>query len=169
MIEALNNAADQSSDTGFDYSVFLLEGGASLILSPILESVCIWRTRKKQPDRLPDKNTHLQQARRNKNLASTLSSTTFLDWAVTIYLYAALHHVEAFFSLQGINSANHEERNRLVNAQLKPIRTAYHALRLTSRQTRYGGLVPSNQELTDAQRDYQDIKTYVSKLLGIET
>lgn len=87
---------------------------------------------------------------------------------MTVYFYAALHYVEAFFSIQKINHDNHEDRNRDVNAQLEPIRTAYHDLRLTSRQTRYGGLLPSPEELNNAQRNYQNVKAFVSKLLGLE-
>lgn len=30
------------------------------------------------------------------------------------------------------------------------------------------GLLPSNEELNNAQRDYPDVKSYLSKLLGID-
>jgi hypothetical protein len=119
---------------------------------------------------LPSKEAHLKQADDNEKLATTLSKTTFTDWAVTVYFYAAVHYVEAMSAVQHVHSDDHADRNQHVNAQLKTdqVRDKYHALRVFSRQTRYDGHKPTPSELSDAEQNYLAVKNKVRALLGIK-
>ena len=45
------------------------------------------------------KDDHLKQAEHNEKLANSLSQGPYLDWAVTVYFYAALHYMTAILTI----------------------------------------------------------------------
>jgi len=62
---------------------------------------------------LPSRDEHLAQAAKNRKLAETLAKTEFLDWAVTIYFYVAVHDIESYLAIHGYHSTDHDERRDL--------------------------------------------------------
>ena len=88
---------------------------------------------------MPGRQEHLAQAARNGKLADTLSSTEYLDWAVTAYFYAGVHLVESYLDIHGYHSRDHGERNEHIRAvpQLRAVFKEYQALKTLSHQARY--------------------------------
>jgi hypothetical protein len=59
---------------------------------------------------LPSKDEHLKQAQHNEQLADALSKGAYIDWAVTVLFYAALHYVDAVLAVSQVNPDTHGER-----------------------------------------------------------
>jgi hypothetical protein len=95
---------------------------------------------------VPDQATHLAQAQVNRDLASSLfrlglqnGNQAYLDWAVTIVFYSALHLIEAKLAVHNLHPQNHGERSRMLdatNADADMV-LAYDILRDLSEQARY--------------------------------
>lgn len=117
---------------------------------------------------MPDLKTHINQAERNEKIASTLFKTAYVEWGVVALFYSAVHYVEAFLAPQKVHSADHDERNKHVHAQLRSIEPDYHLLRLTSRQARYDGLIPNNDQISECMIAHETIKKRVRAMLGIK-
>ena len=93
---------------------------------------------------------HLDQARRNENLARQLENLAAHDWAITVLFYGILHFVDAYL-LQRHNSTpgGHTTtwkkgrripgRNDYVKLHLPGIHDAYRVLYSASRRARYEG------------------------------
>lgn len=83
---------------------------------------------------------HIHKARHNEVFAAIFWPARFryADWAITVYFYAAVHLVEAYFATIGIHCNNHGQRNQEVTKRV-PRRIASHYLRLyrESRRARY--------------------------------
>jgi len=83
---------------------------------------------------------HIRKARNNEVFATTFwpARSRYADWAITVYFYAAVHFVEAYFATIEIHCNNHGQRNQEV-AKRFPRRIASHYLRLyrESRRARY--------------------------------
>ncbi|HEY6348896.1 MAG TPA: hypothetical protein VI636_05740 [Candidatus Angelobacter sp.] len=88
---------------------------------------------------MPSRDEHLAQAAKNRKLAETLAKTEFLDWAVTVYFYVAIHIVESYLAIHGYHSSNHDQRRDYMNKipQLRTVIKEYLALERVSRQARY--------------------------------
>jgi hypothetical protein len=101
---------------------------------------------------VPSKTHHLQIARDNEQLAGhfNLDSAPARGWASTIYFYAALHYVEAFFSTKGSHSADHRTRdsNLCRHTPTMDIYDEYCELKNISTSARYLGRYPNKTELS---------------------
>lgn len=125
---------------------------------------------------------HLEQAKSNEQAARSLREI-YPDWAVTICFYAALHWVEYYACIKGINiqeahpwPSPHESRKDYVRELAtelgsNSLRNAYLELELESRKARYLQDIPSNANLyytrnrhrvTDSFQNLQKIR----QLLG---
>lgn len=64
---------------------------------------------------MPTRQEHVAKAVHNESFVQTLSLTTtpFLDWAVTGMFYAAVHYVDAYLATKNI----HPKRHRAVPTQ----------------------------------------------------
>ena len=88
---------------------------------------------------------HLDQARRNRDLAERLlaqtSDPTNVQWAVVAAFYCAVHCMQAYLVGLGYDPKNHAERKVLIdlNSSGVPldVRKSYHWLKYRSESARY--------------------------------
>ncbi len=114
--------------------------------------------------------SHAAQITANQDMAKHLESlhtdATLGDgsrqWRMTCYFYAAAHHVEEQLQKHGYGpSGNHSARKKNLrhvwHASRPNAVKAYMDLETRSRETRYDGIVPTDPELSDAQRQLNEV------------
>lgn len=113
---------------------------------------------------------HLEQARRNEQFLATLDlpSSTYLDWAVTIIFYAALHYLRALFAYHHVtNIARYGDMDKAFDRILllkrhPEIYSDYRQLKDDSREARYNIWRPSLGEVIDFRDgELQRIRDFV--------
>jgi hypothetical protein len=119
---------------------------------------------------LPGKDQHLTQAAHNEKLAETLSRTAYVDWAVTVLFYAALHYVDAILAVSQVNPDNHGERQTEIkrNDTLKRIYPEFRYLQVQSRNARYLVLPPNGINLVEAKKQFDIVRAHVRSRLGLD-
>jgi uncharacterized protein (UPF0332 family) len=87
---------------------------------------------------LPTAKEHREQAEHNEFFVSELDNP-FWDWAVAGTFYAALHYVDGFLMLSGIDPPRHSDRNSIIesNPTLSKIWLEYKQLYNDSKLARY--------------------------------
>jgi len=92
---------------------------------------------------MPSESVHRFQAEHNKQFLDwlDLDVTKYLDWAVTVIFYTALHLVEWLLATKGLHSDSHASRHRAMSrvSELKLIYRYYRELENQSRRSRYEG------------------------------
>ncbi len=83
---------------------------------------------------------------------------------MTCYFYVAVHHIDEQLQQKGYGpSGNHSARKKNPRHIWNPSRPnavkAYMDLETRSRETRYDGIVPTDQELTDAESQLNEVLT----------
>jgi uncharacterized protein (UPF0332 family) len=118
---------------------------------------------------LPLKPEHISKAERNEKFAETVGKTAYLDWAVTIYFYAALHYVDAILAVSGIHSDSHTQRGDAIgtNATLSIVRPEYRVLETLSRNARYRSMAIDNADLQKAQQNFATLKAHLRGRMGL--
>ena len=89
---------------------------------------------------MASKDDHLWQANHNEQLYSQLSNTDFLDWAVTLIFYSALHYVDAYLATKNVHiQFDHGARERWItrDSNLRRIQRQYWDLKDASEDARY--------------------------------
>jgi hypothetical protein len=119
---------------------------------------------------VPIKHTHLQIARDNEQLASTLNMDIPFarGWASTMLFYAALHYVEAFFSVSNIHSADHRTRdsNLCRHNETMGIYDEFCELKSISTSARYFGRYPNKTEFSvEVTPALEKVKTEMGKYI----
>jgi len=81
---------------------------------------------------------------------------------MTCYFYAAVHHVEEQlkqkrYGLVGNHSARKKNLRHVWNASQPNTIKAYMDLEMRSRETRYDGIVPTGQELTNPESQLNEV------------
>ena len=103
---------------------------------------------------MPSESIHRRQAEHNKQFLHWLDPdvTQYLDWAVTVIFYTALHFVEWLLATKGLHSGTHDNRHQAIGrvSELKPIYPDYRELETQSRQSRYEG-AKSRREVVKSQ------------------
>jgi hypothetical protein len=93
---------------------------------------------------MPSESVHRRQAEHNKQFLEwlDLDVTEYLDWAVTVIFYTALHFVEWLLATKGLHSDSHANRHQAMGrvSELKPIWPDYRELETQSRRSRYLGV-----------------------------
>lgn len=118
---------------------------------------------------MPTKEEHLETAIQNEKLADALASTTFREWVVTAYFYAALRYAHAVLAVYGQHPQSHEAAAPLVrqNPVLRKVWAEYRSLQTASRNARYYCTKISLDHLVDVQNDFNSLKTYICRELGL--
>jgi hypothetical protein len=120
---------------------------------------------------LPTKEEHTEKAINNEKFGEVLcQSPTFIDWAVTVLFYSALHYCHAVLAVYGQHPTSHEATGPFVrnNPVLKKIWKEYESLRTASRNARYYMLEITPQHLADVRADFNTIRSYVRKQIGLK-
>jgi hypothetical protein len=90
---------------------------------------------------MPRQKDHLEKARHNESFVASfdISSTPFLDWAITGMFYSALHYLEAYFAKQGYHSPDHRTRDSTIqrDGNIRHLFVAYSELKNFSINARY--------------------------------
>lgn len=92
---------------------------------------------------MPEAELHLEQYNHNKKLLSISDlksdTTTYLDWALTILFYCAVHLIEKELSKENKHTEQHGDRTIQIahNKKLSEIATQYKTLMIQSRRARY--------------------------------
>ena len=117
---------------------------------------------------------HVAKARHNEEFLDQcdLPNSDFLDWAVTVISYSALHYVDAFLAHNfGAHPKDHRERSSHIYQQSAlrlHIRDGFEDLKNDGVDARYTSRVFTTQEVTDDIRPLlEEIKNYVGKFVKI--
>lgn len=122
------------------------------------------------PGRL-DSDTHRQCAKDNEEFGRNRLDANYpadRPWIVTAYFYAAVHWIEAYLAIRGIDPRTHAARKRAIRRDpvLRHIQVEYRALEDRSRDARYEFATFSE---ADVEVIYQDLlvplRTYMEALL----
>ena len=109
------------------------------------------------------RGVHLQQARANRTLASSLGTAFVGDpaarqWAITIAFYAAVHVIEAHLAQFGLHSASHTARKNWMADPAHGVpgvaHFAYLHLERWSRHARYDAVEFDEREVSAALNRY---------------
>lgn len=118
---------------------------------------------------MPLNPEHIAKAERNEKFADTVSKTAYLDWAVTIIFYAALHYVDAILAVSAIHPDNHTQRDDAIgtNATLLTVRSEYRILETLSQNARYRSMTIEPNDLAEAQKNFGILRAHLRKRMGI--
>ena len=113
---------------------------------------------------------HISKAEHNEKLADTLCKGSYLDWAVTVTFYAALHYVDAILAASVIHPETHTERNDAVgaNATLQKVRAEYRTLETLSRNARYRSMKIEPADIQEAQNSFSALRAHLRNRMKLE-
>ncbi|HET9406793.1 MAG TPA: HEPN domain-containing protein [Candidatus Sulfotelmatobacter sp.] len=119
---------------------------------------------------MPNKPEHIAKAESNQKLADTLSRGAYLDWAVTLLFYSALHYVDAILAVSGVNPETHTERGDAMgnNDTLKRIRPEYRTLETLSRNARYREMKIDPDDLQKARENFDPLCAHLRSRMGLK-
>jgi hypothetical protein len=90
---------------------------------------------------VPSRDDHKAKAEHDKQFVDSLelSTTPYLDWAITALFYAALHFVEAYFATMKRHSPDHRTRDSAIqrDSRIKSLYNDYNELKNYSINARY--------------------------------
>ena len=119
---------------------------------------------------MPSQREHAFQALHNREFLATfdLDNSPFLDWAVTVIFYTAVHLVEHFLAHQGQDLLSHQTRERFISqsADLKPIWSVYRELKYQSGRARYLVARFQPDEVKKLEGQLRQVETHIQGLLG---
>ena len=113
---------------------------------------------------------HLRKADENEALAKKLdmSLPAAPDWAITMLFYAAVHYVEAYFSLSGRHYELHITRDSAIerDTKIKAIYDDYREMKTYSRTVRYYAVWFEADTVATVRPILDRIKTRITPLLS---
>jgi len=117
---------------------------------------------------MPSFDKHQTQYLHNKkllNLDAFSETGDYKDWYITILFYSAVHLVDTEFSKTGYHPTTHEKRNKniITLSQLKEISSAYVALYVQSRRSRYDCVKITKEDIEKAKEYFEKIETHLNK------
>lgn len=115
---------------------------------------------------MPSENVHRRQAEHNRQFLDwlDLDVTPYLDWAVTVMFYTALHLVEWLLATKGYHSDSHENRHQAMGrvSELRPIYPDYRELETQSHRSRYeGGQLPRDFVKSTLMAKLEKIESHI--------
>ncbi len=118
---------------------------------------------------MPAESIHARQTQHNEEYLDTfdLGVTPYLDWAVTVMFYTALHYVEWYLATKNLHPADHTIRDSYLQRtrDLKPIWPDYRRLKDRSEKARYEGALFMVEEAQKLKSRLSDIETHVRGFL----
>jgi uncharacterized protein (UPF0332 family) len=116
------------------------------------------------------KPEHISKAERNEKFAQTVAQTAYLDWAVTITFYSALHYVDAILAVSGVHPDSHTQRGDAIgtNATLRTVRPEYRILETLSQNARYRSMKIEPADLRRAQENFSTLRSHLRQRMGLE-
>jgi hypothetical protein len=119
---------------------------------------------------LPGKDQHLKQAEHNEKLADALSKGQYVDWAVTVLFYAALHYVDSILAVSHVNPDTHGERQTEIqrNDTLKKVYNEFRYLQVMSRNARYLVASIDVKDWHEAKKRFDVVRGHLRWRLGLK-
>ncbi len=118
---------------------------------------------------MPIAAVHSRQAAHNKAFLAefNLTETIYLDWAVTVMFYVALHLVETYLATKDLHPTAHRIRDDYLSrtADLRPIYRSYRELEHHSQKARYQGTRFSIETVETLSGDLQTIEKHIQSVL----
>jgi hypothetical protein len=126
---------------------------------------------------VPVTEAHIQRAESNESFFQSfnLSSTSYLDWAVTSLFYSALHYIDAGLHEHrprshpsGIHPQSHEEHTPAVRSNFPSIYRSYRELKERSEDARYYLKAFTPEEVHGLeQRDFRAVRQFIRNRLKL--
>jgi len=116
---------------------------------------------------------HVNHAKSNEQLAAFLDGTPYPDWRATVFFYAAVHYVQAYFTAQPVRWEfhKHSDRDTAIQADnhISAIWDDYRSLKDWSRDARYDAEKPSaddfkNDILPSLMRIKKHLRAFVNTI-----
>ena len=120
---------------------------------------------------MPTADEHIKKAARNENFAEFLATKTkYIDWAVTMLFYAALHYVDAVLAASSIHPSKHAERKDAIerNDTVKRVYSEYRALETTSVNARYYAMPIDESDWHAVKPQFDTLRSHLRNRLGIK-
>ena len=118
---------------------------------------------------MPTAAVHSRQAAHNKAFLAEfkLTETIYLDWAVTVMFYVALHLVEAYLASKDLHPMAHRIRDDYLSrtADLRPIYRSYRELEHHSQKARYQGTRFNVETVEALSDDLRKIERHMQSVL----
>ena len=117
---------------------------------------------------MPSVQQYLSKAVRNEEFADALASHSvrYTEWEVTALFYSALHYVNSFLEMQGLEATHHFARFRLI-ANLTDFSKEYENLSQKSNNARYKMDEFTPREIESVRAgEFRVVKEGVLALLG---
>ena len=118
---------------------------------------------------MPLQSEHISKAEANEKFVATVAQTAYLDWAVTIIFYSALHYVDAVLAASSVHPDNHTKRSHAIgaNATLLTIRPEYRVLETLSKNARYRSIKIDGPDLEEEQKNFEILRTLLRSRIGL--
>jgi bisphosphoglycerate-independent phosphoglycerate mutase (AlkP superfamily) len=119
---------------------------------------------------LPSKDAHIKKAERNEKFAEFLASKThYLDWAITVLFYAALHYVDAVLAVSLADPEDHKERKAqmAVNETLKRVYREYRIVETASWNSRYFTMPIDSDDWNKVKPEFDALRGHIRNRLKI--
>lgn len=119
---------------------------------------------------MPQKHEHVAKAKHDEEFVNSLdlSTTPYLDWAITALFYAALHYVEAYFASMKRHSPDHRTRDSAIqrDSRIRALYNDYSELKNFSINARYYVTTFSPRDVTvDLLPRLANIRTRITPML----
>jgi hypothetical protein len=120
---------------------------------------------------LPLKDEHISKAERNEQFANVVGQGKFIEWAITILFYSALHYVDAVLAVSVIHPDSHSQRDDAIgkNDTLMRVRPEYRTLETLSQNSRYRSMKIEPSDLHEAQKNFDILRAHLRGRMGLAT
>lgn len=120
---------------------------------------------------MPTKNEHIKKAERNEAFAFFLAEKTkYLDWAITILFYSALHYIDAVLAVSLADPEDHKERKAQmsVNDTTKRVYQEYRTLETASWNSRYFAMPIESDDWNKVKPEFDTLRGHIRSRLGLK-
>jgi len=120
---------------------------------------------------VPTQDEHVKKAERNEVFAEFLAiKTKYIDWAVTVLFYAAVHYMDAILAVSQVHPEDHKERKAAiaVNDTLKRVYPEYHKLETLSWNSRYFAMPIGADDWNNVKPHFDTLRGHIRNRLGLK-
>jgi hypothetical protein len=120
---------------------------------------------------LPTKDQHIKKAERNEVFAEFLATKTkYLDWAVTVLFYAALHYIDAILAVSLADPEDHKERKAqmAVNDTTRRVYREYRLIETVSWNSRYFAMPIEAEDWNKVKPEFDALRGHIRSRLGLK-
>lgn len=119
---------------------------------------------------MPKKDEHVEKAERNEAFAEYLATKSkYIDWAVTVLFYAAVHYIDAVLAVSQVHPEDHKERKAAiaVNDTLKIVYAEYRKLETLSWNARYFAMPITADDWNKIKPEFNALRGHIRSRLGL--